>query len=257
MSSSGFNSSIGKNRIELTSVDSTNRYLSEWSEKEPLEEGTSVFANEQTSGRGQKGTEWKSEAGKNLVFSFILYPEFLLATDQFMLSKIVSISVLKTVKKHLSGIAEIKIKWPNDIYADNRKITGILIENSIQNSRIRKSISGIGLNINQTDFPEMFYATSLRNLAGKEFHLNEISDTFFEFMNHYYSLLKSSQYSRINTEYSENLFLLGKPSPFEWKGERISATITGVDHSGKLQLMDENDRLISADLKEIIFLREP
>jgi BirA family biotin operon repressor/biotin-[acetyl-CoA-carboxylase] ligase len=123
-----------------------------------------------------------------------------------MLSKIVAISVLKTLKKHLSADTEIKIKWPNDIYVNKRKISGILIENSIQNSRLRKTVIGIGININQTRFPEKLNAISICDIIKKESDLKPVLDDFCGFMEQNLTLLKSSQTTRINEFYTANLF---------------------------------------------------
>jgi BirA family biotin operon repressor/biotin-[acetyl-CoA-carboxylase] ligase len=256
---SGFTDSssiIGKNVIRLESVHSTNEYLSELIFKNNLTEGTAVLALEQTQGRGQKGTIWKSEAGKNLMVSFLLHPDFLLVSDQFLLSKIIALSVLKTLQKSIPETAEIKIKWPNDIYVNNSKISGILIENSIQNSKLRQSIIGIGININQTEFSPEFKAISLANITQKETEIELVFEELCMNINQYYSLLKSAQLNRINESYQRELYQLNKWKKFEYNKEVIEASILGVDSTGKLQLIKKNDQRISADLKEIIFVRE-
>lgn len=248
---------IGKNIIRLESVNSTNQFLADLCLKNNLEEGTAILALEQTEGRGQKGTIWKSESGRNLIVSFLIYPHFLLVSDQFLLSKIVALSVLKTLQKFLSEKAEIKIKWPNDIYVNNQKISGILIENSIQNSKLRQSIIGIGMNINQTEFSPEFNAISLKNIVQNNIETDTIFDELCLYLNQYYSFLKQQQLNRINDSYQKELYRLNVWSKFEYQSEIIVAQITGVDNSGKLQLIKKDDNRISADLKEIIFVREP
>lgn len=247
---------IGKNVIRLESVHSTNEYLSELTSKNNLAEGMAILALEQTQGRGQKGTIWKSEAGKNLMVSFLLYPNFLLVSDQFLLSKILALSVLKTIRNFLPKTAEIKIKWPNDVYVNKCKISGILIENSIQNSRLRKSIIGIGININQIEFPSEFNAISLMNITQKETEIERVFEELCLNINQYYSLLKSFQLNRINESYQKELYQLNEWKKFNYNNEVIEARITGVDSNGKLQLTKKNNQRISADLKEIIFVRE-
>jgi BirA family biotin operon repressor/biotin-[acetyl-CoA-carboxylase] ligase len=248
---------IGKNIIRLYSVGSTNQYLSEIASTNSLEEGTVIFTHIQTEGRGQKGTIWKSEPGKNLIISFLLKPHFLLVSDQFLLSKITALSVLKTLQKFLPSSNEIKIKWPNDIYVNNQKICGILIENSIQNSKLRQSIIGVGLNVNQIEFLPELHATSLINILEKETEIEEILKELCIQLNQFYSLLKSAQLSRINDLYKNELYRLNEWSKYIWKLNEIEAKITGVDSAGKLQLIMRNEELISADLKEIIFVHEP
>lgn len=253
----GFPSVIGQHSIELDSVHSTNQYLSEWSEKEILPEGTAVSTKEQTQGRGQKGTVWQTEKGKNLIVSFLLFPDFLLVNDQFLLSKVVALSVSKTVRSFLPENTPINIKWPNDIYVNHQKIAGILIENSIHNSRIRKSIVGIGMNVNQVDFPNEFHATSLMLSGNQEQNIQQIFEKLCENLNLYYSLLKSGQLNRINESYLSELYQLNQWANYQLQDKKIVAEIKGVDQQGKLQLKTKEGDRISADLKEIIFLREP
>jgi len=247
---------IGKNVIRLNSVESTNQYLSDLTQTNSLDEGSVILTLEQTKGRGQKGTEWNSESGKNLIISILLHPQFLLISDQFMLSKIAAISVLNTIRKFIPESHEIKIKWPNDIYVNHQKICGILIENSIQNSKLRQSIVGIGININQTEFDSNFNATSLINLINKETEIELVFQELCTQLNQFYNLLKSAQLNRINEIYQNELYLLNSWAKFNYGSKLIEAMITGVDSSGKLQLLTKDNSRIAADLKEIILVRE-
>lgn len=248
---------IGKNIVRLDSVNSTNQFLADLCLENNIEEGTAILALEQTEGRGQKGTIWKSEAGKNLIVSFLIKPHFLLVSDQFLLSKMVALSVLKTIQKFVPEKTEIKIKWPNDIYVNSQKISGILIENSILNSKLRQSIIGIGINTNQTEFSPEFNAISLKNITKNEITIDSVFNELSMNLNHHYSLLKQQQLIRINDSYQKELYRLNVWSKFEYQSEMIEARITGVDSSGKLQLIKRDNQRISADLKEIIFVHEP
>src|ERR1035441_10550859 len=141
---------IGKNLITLDSVASTNNFAKDMLSNTRPVEGTAIMAKEQYAGRGQMGNAWETESGKNLTCSFILYPEFLEADKQFFLNMAVALAVKDFCEHVLHD--EIKIKWPNDIYYHDKKLGGILIENSISGNKISSSVIGIGINVNQTAF---------------------------------------------------------------------------------------------------------
>lgn len=135
--------------IALDSIPSTNTYMAEVADSLP--HGSVVITHDQSAGRGQRGNKWESAPGANLTFSLLVRPDALPAAEQFRLSEAVSVAIAETVQRHLPD-TPIRIKWPNDIYAGDRKICGILIENSIMGTNIRRSIVGIGLNVNQRAF---------------------------------------------------------------------------------------------------------
>jgi len=132
----------------LNEVDSTNRYLLNLLASEACEEGFCVWADYQNAGRGQMGNSWESASGQNLTFSVVLYPSFLKITEQFLLSQIVSVALIET----LNEWGEFKIKWPNDIYWNDKKVAGILIENNLCGDSLESAVIGIGLNVNQQTF---------------------------------------------------------------------------------------------------------
>ena len=137
--------------IALERTDSTNRYLNELCDTslQPVAELTTVCADYQTAGKGQRGNSWEAAEGRNLLFSFVLYPTFLEAGRQFILSQVISLSI----KEALDGLVEgVSIKWPNDIYWQEKKLCGILIENDLQGRYIGRSVAGVGLNVNQERF---------------------------------------------------------------------------------------------------------
>ena len=154
----------GRNLIKVKTIASTNNYALELlANNEPIE-GTAIMAEYQQSGKGQRGSGWLSDEGANLLVSLIFYPRFLSPNNQFYLNIIASLAVMETVNNFCR--ADVKVKWPNDVYANERKIAGILIENSIRGSQIFSSVIGIGLNINQTSFPQFdVEATSLKNIC--------------------------------------------------------------------------------------------
>lgn len=158
--------------IALDTVNSTSSYLAGIAETLP--HGAVVSAYAQTAGRGQRGNSWEAEPGANLTFSMLLRPDGLRAAEQFSLSEAVALGITSALRHYLPD-TDVCIKWPNDIYAANRKICGILIENSLIGSTIRHSIAGIGLNVNQTvwrsDAPNPI---SMAQIAGHGFDRDEV-----------------------------------------------------------------------------------
>ena len=132
--------------LRVAETASTNSLLRELVIKESLAEGSVVVADFQTAGRGQIGNTWESEAGKNLMFSLVLYPTCIPANRQFLISQIAALSVKEALDLYADHIT---VKWPNDIYWKDKKICGMLIENDVSGHHIRRSIAGLGININQ------------------------------------------------------------------------------------------------------------
>lgn len=155
----GLTSTIGEQFIELDTAPSTNKSAAELLRLSKLRHGAVILAHAQTAGSGQRGRSWLSEAGLDLTFSIVLRPTTLRADAQFVLSKLAALAVHDTVKAHVS--AEVRVKWPNDVLVDRRKVAGILIQNELQGERVAWSIVGIGLNVNSTRFDEALAATSL------------------------------------------------------------------------------------------------
>lgn len=170
--------------IELQTATSTNSYLAAIAPSSP--HGTVVRAIEQTAGRGQRGNSWEANPGENITVSMLLRPAGILPAHQFVISQAVSVAIVKMLRRYLPS-EDVSVKWPNDIYVGDRKICGILIENTLAGSRIEYSIIGIGLNVNQ----EIFFSDapnpcSLTNFTGLKYDVarmthemaKEILDTF-------------------------------------------------------------------------------
>jgi BirA family transcriptional regulator, biotin operon repressor / biotin---[acetyl-CoA-carboxylase] ligase len=242
----------GQNIVRLSKIDSTNAFAGRLLNETSVPEGTVIIAEEQTHGRGQRGTNWQSEPGKNLTFSLILKPSFLRADKQFVLNKAISLAVADFIK--LVGITEVKIKWPNDILIKGKKVAGILIENQIRNAFISGSIVGIGININQSDFQnELADATSIRIEKSKEENLNECFEQLCECLEKRYLALRGG--SDIDSEYLKMLFKYNERVIFEAEELRFFGTIKNISEEGKLQILTDNDVLKSFDLKQIKFIR--
>ncbi|NER18401.1 biotin--[acetyl-CoA-carboxylase] ligase [Spongiivirga citrea] len=236
--------------IKLNAIDSTNSYLRKRYLDGDLQDFTVVSAAEQTSGRGQMGTVWESDPGKNLMLSVFKKIDCLAIEQQFYVSMASSLAVLKTLKK--KQIPSLSVKWPNDILSDNRKICGVLIESIIRKQKLDAIIVGIGLNVNQTTFNKNFPASSLKNLTGVNYNLDEVLHDLLEEVKHYVSLLVESKLDEISQEYHQHLFRKEKPSTFKDQNDNlIMGFIKGVSNSGRLQVLLEDEVLKEFDMKEI------
>ena len=163
----------GQNFIRLGVTSSTQEYCENLLAVGQPPEGTVVLAEEQTGGKGMSGNTWYSEPGHNLLFSIIFYPTFISPSDAFVLNKICSLALYNALLPHTTG-HELRIKWPNDILLNRKKIAGILLRNQVSGTMIRSTTAGIGLNVNQVHFPPKLYrkASSLRSETGIFFDRN-------------------------------------------------------------------------------------
>ncbi|MFK7748352.1 MAG: biotin--[acetyl-CoA-carboxylase] ligase [Kordia sp.] len=239
--------------IKLDAIDSTNSYLRQLRLEEKLADFTIVTATSQTAGKGQMGTKWSSEKGKNLTFSVFKKISCLENEEQFYISMATSLAIYNALK-HFQ-IPKLAIKWPNDILSENRKICGILIENVIQNSKMTAAIIGIGLNVNQTNFAENLNASSLKKTTGIHFDLDEVLFQIAAQLEKYADLITERSFEPLKLEYESLLFRKDKPSTFQnKKGELFMGFIQGVAEDGKLNVLLEDDIMTAFDLKEIKLL---
>lgn len=210
------------------------------------------MAESQVAGRGQQQNKWYSSADESLAFSILLKPSFLPLQEQFKLTQIVSLGVYETLLPLVGG--ELKIKWPNDIYIGNCKLGGILIENQVQGSAFKNSIIGIGLNVNQVNFPDWVpNAISLRQILQTDYDLKAL---LFEICSHiegWYVKLKEGNASLLEQAYLDALYRLNKSSRFKAQDVIFEGTITGVTTDGLLQV-SHNGELKTYNLKELQFL---
>jgi len=241
------------NFISLSQIDSTNNYAKNLIENNKnIDEWTVIDTKFQFAGRGQEGNTWESENNKNLTFSIILKPDFLKPSNQFKLNKVISLGVVDFLQKY--SIANVKIKWPNDIYVENKKIAGILLENIISGDKYSFCIAGIGVNINQENFSEKITNfTSLKKITGKEYIRRQCLNVLLNCLYaRYYQLVKSPEI--IDCDYHNNLYLLEEKRKYIIKNTKTVATIKGINEYGLLQLQKDDNSIIYCDFKEIIFL---
>lgn len=238
--------------IKLDAIDSTNSFLKEMIYEEKVVDYTIVVAGYQTNGRGQMGTGWESERGKNLMFSLFKDLSVHVVEYPFYISMAISLAILKTLRA--LNIPNLSIKWPNDILSADKKICGILIENVIKN-KLNSTIIGIGINVNQTEFVNLPKASSLKNITGIHYDLDEILHSIIKDTKSYSKVLQDGKYDVVKSEYEANLFRKNKPSTFKnAKSEMFSGFIKGVTKYGKLQVLLEDEIVKKFDLKEIELL---
>ena len=238
--------------VRLDETSSTNTELKLLRQKNPLPEGSMVMTEFQTSGRGQAGNSWYSGKGENLLFSFLLYPRFIQAKDQFIISRIVSLAIIRVLQQYTENIT---IKWPNDIYWNDKKIAGILIENSLMGQHIEYTIVGIGLNVNEDDFPtHLPNPVSVKQITGDVFDREILLLLLrYEFLMLYQSV-ESGEVAPIEREYMRHLYRKDGPHWFTDAEGRFKATIKTVLPSGHLVLAtypDKEERTFA--FKEVSF----
>jgi BirA family biotin operon repressor/biotin-[acetyl-CoA-carboxylase] ligase len=237
--------------IRFDSVESTNDKARELLMQKKFNEGAVVLANEQTKGRGHGQNTWESEKGENLTFSLILRPGFIEITSQFIISKAISLAIRDMIALYTS---DVNVKWPNDIYIGDKKIAGILIENSVLNNRIEYCIAGIGININQEVFTsDAPNPRSLIHITGKEIDLNETFDLVYQFLEKRYMQLKSGESQLIDKEYLTHLYRINKVYDFVSKGRKFKGKITGIDKFGKLLIETGPEEVHKFDFNEVLF----
>ncbi len=244
---------IGQSFLQLPGVDSTNNYLKLLiSKSEPLADGTVIMADHQFAGRGQQGNSWFSKPGLNLTFSIYLRPNFLNASNQFSLNIAVSIGIRNALAQYISK--GISIKWPNDIYFNDKKIGGVLIENTLVGNVIKSTIIGIGINVNQQGFDGdlLIRASSLAEILQQDVDLMELLNNICHAIEVEYLKLRAGAADDHLSNYLKNLYRFGKSSIYKQKELLFEGTITNVTQAGQLVMLSDGEEL-RFNVKEVEF----
>lgn len=238
---------VGQNQIYLPYCHSSNDVASEVGQSDGFIDGTLVITDFQTHGRGQRGTTWESQSGKNLMMSLVLDTSFLSLNNQFKLSMVTALGIVGGLR--VLGLQDAIIKWPNDIYIGEKKVGGVLIENSLRENKLRYSVIGMGLNVSQETFDNP-RATSLNSNLDSPVSRERVGDAVCENLEKYFVLLK--QGVDIKSEYLRQLLGFRKKRRFVSEGVEFEGIITGVSESGELEVESEFSKKVF-DIKEISF----
>jgi BirA family biotin operon repressor/biotin-[acetyl-CoA-carboxylase] ligase len=243
---------IGSDLLFIENLPSTNTHTLGLLKKNDLKEGTIVYTNYQSAGKGYSGNEWESEDGKNLLISIVLYPYFIKPEDQFIISMTISLGICDFLERFIPICS---IKWPNDIYVNNDKIAGILIESSVIGESIKSTVAGIGLNINQERFlgpaPNPI---SLRILTGINYDLNECLIQLGSSLDCRYKHLIAGDSSQIKKEYVSKLYCLNQWREFKELNGIWSGRLLDVGDYGRLRIEKKNGEISEYSFKEIEFI---
>ena len=236
--------------IKVDAIDSTNSYARELFRKNSSVESFCVVAKEQLKGRGQRGTSWNAKPGQNLTFSVLLPQPTVSLSHQFLLSAAVATSMIRALR--LLNIPKLKLKWPNDIMSANYKIGGILIENIVSEGVLSASILGVGLNMNQTNFPGLPAASSLKLATGQTFSTDELLEKILNKIEADFKEISDESAEGIMETYKKKLFRKGLVSTFQKRDMSFfTGIIEDVTLSGLLVVRTESNDRQEFDLKEV------
>ncbi|MDX1666706.1 MAG: biotin--[acetyl-CoA-carboxylase] ligase [Saprospiraceae bacterium] len=238
--------------MHFPSLESTNDYALAMIEEGEVAEGTVISTDEQTRGRGQMGSRWMSEGGKNITLSVVLRPRFLTANRHFLLNQMSSLAILDAV----GGLLEspLRVKWPNDIYAGSRKLAGILIQTSISGHFLQYATIGMGINVNQIEFPGgLPNPTSLRLERGEPMERQALMRSLLSALERRYLDLRAGHYGALSKAYADKLYRKDEMIRFERRdGSPFEGRILGVGPGGKLEVATP-DAIEEFDIKEIAY----
>ena len=239
--------------LKLDAIDSTNSYLKDLINDHAVKNWTVVVAENQTNGRGQLDNSWFSDSGKNLTFSVLVKLDNLKVKHQYYLNYSISMALFNVLKYYIPK--KLSVKWPNDILSANKKVSGILIENSIKNDTVNFAIIGIGLNVNQLNFPkDVTNATSLKNVLKKTIDKDELLNKILMEIQYQFVLIKQKKFLEIKKMYEDVLYKKAVPSMFiDSDDNTFLGKIIGVSDDGKLQIELENESIREFAFKELKF----
>ena len=242
--------------IKINATNSTNSFLKELAQNSSLDEITVAVTNNQTSGRGQMNNSWISEPYKNLTFSLFTTLKKVKVEHQAYLNFAVSLAIYDVLLEY--DVPNLYIKWPNDIMSGKKKICGILIENTFSHSRIKNTIIGIGLNVNQEKFHKnLTNASSLKIILKKSIELEALMNTIINHINLKISCVELKNFNQIYNRYHQALYKKGIPTTFlnQKTNQLFMGIINGVSSSGNLQIQLEDNSIQEFGLKEVSFAK--
>lgn len=240
--------------IKLNAIDSTNSFLKDLAKNTALENYTVVVTDNQTNGRGQQESAWQSKPFKSLTFSVFIGFKNLEIQQKKYLNFAISLAIFDVLSDE--NLSKLTIKWPNDILSANKKICGILIENTFIGNKIKNSVVGIGLNVNEIDFSNTLKkVTSLKKETHKDYNLDELLVKIVTKIEEKITLLNSEKFNKLEETYLKHLFKKNTTTMFKnSNGNLFMGIIVGISNNGKLQVQLENDVIKEFGIKEISFV---
>lgn len=238
--------------IYIPQTISTNVSLAEICSKGYTENLTSVYSSFQTDGRGQRGNKWESEDGKNLLFSFVIFPKGLPAKEHFILLQITALALFDTLTEYTDGIS---IKWPNDIYWMDKKICGTLIENDLSGMNIERSISGTGVNLNQKIFRSGApNPVSLSQITGEEYDIETVLYKIMDYVNGYYGMFCNGESETIRKKYFDAIYRKDGFHTYKDDNGTFEAMIEDIEKDGRFILKDKEGNVRKYLFKEVSYI---
>jgi BirA family biotin operon repressor/biotin-[acetyl-CoA-carboxylase] ligase len=242
---------IGGRLIELDAVESTNKTAAELIALSAASHGTVILARSQTAGRGQRGRVWQSGDGLDLTLSIVLQPAGLRAEEQFSIAKLAALAVRDTVAAFVHG-AEVRVKWPNDVLVERRKVAGILIECDLVGDLVRSAVVGVGLNVNSSDFPEELAATSLLLAGGAPFDLGVVLEALLNSFRVRYAEWEAEPRA-LDAAYATALWARGRWAELLLDGSPVLLRPMDVDRHGRLLVEHDDGRVAGYGLDRLRF----
>ncbi len=242
---------LGKNVISLPECHSTNELLMDYARLGKAKEGALVISDFQTVGKGQRGNQWESSPGANLLFSVLLHPRYIEPKAQFYIGFCMALATVNAIEVFTGAQSGLEVKWPNDLYLNEKKLAGILLESSLFGSRVDFAVLGMGLNVDQLDF-NYTSATSLRK-EGLVINKEELLEEILLQLEKQLERLSELAYDEILKQYYQRLRWLGEEHEFKAGDKQFLGKIIGIDSQGRLELISQG-QLHIYDIKEIKFL---
>lgn len=242
---------IGKNRFKFDEIESTNEWLIIQNSSQNMPEGTIVVANDQLKGKGQRGSQWISVVNNSLTFSILLKPRFIYPSQTFDISICVALAIHNCLEELRLGFS---IKWPNDIFFEDKKIAGVLIENQFRKGEYKNAIIGIGLNVNQNSFKDLPNAISLLQILGFSYPIEKVMYRICELLEGFYLQLRAGNFNTLKSKYIYSLYGYNKWRLFKANEDVFQGKITDIDRNGHLQLKLLNGDFQYFDIKQLKFI---
>jgi BirA family transcriptional regulator, biotin operon repressor / biotin---[acetyl-CoA-carboxylase] ligase len=232
----------------VTLMEQSSFYLEHWDKRFNF---YGIYTDEQTQGKGLGSNRWYSHKDQNILISFIFQPPITIQ-NQFYFNQYFSLAILTFLSHYVDNLS---IKWPNDIYVGNKKIAGILIEHAIQGKKLRYSVAGVGININQTFFEsEIPNPTSLKLITGAKYSISELIQQLMNSLDETYHLIKNHEFEKLENEYLKRLYQYQISADYLIKGKKTIGKIVGLSPFGQLLIENEKSAILTCGYKEVQFI---